>query len=131
MSGFRHPWYNQAIGLSLLILFTLILGYALYQGLTRCVIKADGSTLYVNHYTPIGSTKHVIPLSELRAFRWSGSDMLFWVHAEKHDGAAFPVLRSVSTKQFDQVVASLSTIAPFEPVVALEKSLVSLQTTST
>lgn len=118
MHGFRHPWYNQAIGLALLILFTLMLGYALYQGLTRCVIKADGSTLQVIHYAPFGSTTQVIPLSELKAFRWSGSDILFWVHAEKHNGATFPVLRPVSTKQFDQVVASLSRVAPFEPVVS-------------
>jgi hypothetical protein len=112
LNGFRQPWWNQAIGLTLLLAFTALLNWILFRGMSRERVWITDDIIRIQKNSLLSESQKEILISDLRCFELRAAAEVFDIFIRLSDGRSFPLVIALSTMRMEQWTQQLEGIAP-------------------
>lgn len=110
--GFREPWHNEAVGLALLALFSIVLSWVFLRGIARYRIWITPGDVRIQRQWLFMQQEKLVQRAEVEAIELSMTDILFDLKLVQKDGQRIPIATSHGRKQLDQWLRQLRGIAP-------------------
>lgn len=110
--GFRDPWVNEAIGLALLALFSIVLSWIFLRGIVRSRIWITPGAVRIQRQGLFRQQEKLVPWAEVDVIELSMTDVLFDLIVVQKDGQRIPIATSHGRKPLDRWLRQLRGMAP-------------------